>query len=67
MVSKQVEPTPEFQMQSEDFPALPGASIKNGSSSTFIVLFSFMKDGDVDSVNAEYLKKPNSQSLNEIG
>ncbi|XP_072165576.1 CCR4-NOT transcription complex subunit 2-like [Diadema setosum] len=29
MVSKQAEPTPEFQMQSEDFPALPGANNKN--------------------------------------
>ena len=66
MVSKQAEPTPEFQMQSEDFPALPGASIKNGSSSTFFFLFSFIKDVDVDSVNAEYLKKPNGESLNEI-
>ncbi|XP_071943010.1 CCR4-NOT transcription complex subunit 2-like isoform X1 [Antedon mediterranea] len=31
MVNKTAEPTPEFQIQNEDFPALPGSNNKQGS------------------------------------
>ena len=34
MVNKQADPVPEFTMQSEDFPALPGSNIMNKSTGT---------------------------------